>query len=159
MVQNLPATWEAQVRPLGQEDPLEKENGYPLQYSCLKNAMDRGAWWARVHRKEFDMTEWLTLLSEHRFLESRDFLHFIHSKSSVFKTVAHKRHLIHMGLLRWLSGKESACRCRRHGFDPWVGKIPWGRKWQPTLVFLPEKNPMDRRAWRTSVHGVTKSWT
>ena len=90
------------------------------------------------------MTEWLTLLSEHRFLESRDFLHFIHSKSSVFKTVAHKRHLIHMGLLRWLSGKESACRCRRHGFDPWVGKIPWGRKWQPTLVFLPEKSPGQR---------------
>ena len=27
-------------------------------------------------------------------------------------------------LLRWLSGKESACQCRRHGFDPWSGKIP-----------------------------------
>ena len=24
-------------------------NGYPLQYSCLENSMDRGAWWARVH--------------------------------------------------------------------------------------------------------------
>jgi len=24
-----------------------------------------------------------------------------------------------------------------HGFDPWVGKIPWGRTWQPTAVFLP----------------------
>ena len=24
-------------------------------------------------------------------------------------------------------------------FDPWVGKIPWRRKWQPTLVFLPGK--------------------
>ena len=31
----------------------------------------------------------------------------------------------------------SACQCRRHGFDPWVGKIPWRRAWQPTLVFLP----------------------
>ena len=29
-----------------------------------------------------------------------------------------------MGLPRWLSGKESACQCRRHGFDPWSGKIP-----------------------------------
>ena len=28
---------------------LEKENGYPLQHSCLKNSMDRGAWWATVH--------------------------------------------------------------------------------------------------------------
>ena len=33
--------------------------------------------------------------------------------------------------------KESAYQCRRHRFDPWVGKIPWGRKWQPTPVFLP----------------------
>ena len=28
---------------------------------------------------------------------------------------------------------------RRHGFDPWVGKIPWRRAWQPTPVFLPEE--------------------
>ena len=28
-------------------------------------------------------------------------------------------------------------RCRRHGFDPWVRKISWKRKWQPTPVFLP----------------------
>jgi len=26
-----------------------KGNGYPLQYSCLENSMDRGAWWAKVH--------------------------------------------------------------------------------------------------------------
>ena len=38
------------------------------------------------------------------------------------------------------SGKEPVCQCRRHrglGFDPWVGKIPWIRKRQPTPVFLP----------------------
>ena len=40
------------------------------------------------------------------------------------------------GLPRCLSGKES-CQCRRPGFDPWVGKIPWRRKWQLTSVFLP----------------------
>ena len=39
------------------------------------------------------------------------------------------------------SGKESACRrCQRRGFDPWVGKIPWRRKWQPTPVFLPGRS-------------------
>ena len=40
------------------------------------------------------------------------------------------------------SGKESAYQCRKHkrsGFDPWVGKMPWRRKWQPTPVFLPGK--------------------
>ena len=40
----------------------------------------------------------------------------------------------------WLSGKESACQCRRLNFDPWVGKILWRRKWQPTPVFLPGKS-------------------
>ena len=38
------------------------------------------------------------------------------------------------------SGKEPACQRRRRkgrGFDPWVGKIPWRRKWQLTPVFLP----------------------
>ena len=28
----------------------------------------------------------------------------------------------------------------RPGFDPWVGKIPWRRKWQPTPLFLPGKS-------------------
>ena len=39
-------------------------------------------------------------------------------------------------------GKESICQCRRRKrcrFNPWVGKIPWRRKWQPTPVFLPGK--------------------
>ena len=43
---------------------------------------------------------------------------------------------------RWCSGKESVCQCRRlkrGKFNPWAGKIPWGRKWQPIPVFLPEK--------------------
>ena len=42
------------------------------------------------------------------------------------------------------SGKELACqyeRLKRPGFDPWVGKIPWRRVWQPTPVFLPREFP------------------
>ena len=46
MVKNLPAVQENRVRSLGWEDPLEKGL---LQYSCLENAMDRGAWRAAVH--------------------------------------------------------------------------------------------------------------
>ena len=47
-----------------------------------------------------------------------------------------------MGLPRWHSGKVAACqsrRLKRSGFYPWVGKIPWMKKWQPTPVFLPGK--------------------
>ena len=43
-------------------------------------------------------------------------------------------------------------------FGPWVVKIPWRRKWQPTPVFLPG-NSMDRGTWQATVHGVAKSQT
>ena len=43
-------TQEMRVESLGQEDPLEEENGNPLQYSCLKNPLDRRAWEATVQR-------------------------------------------------------------------------------------------------------------
>ena len=47
-------------------------------------------------------------------------------------------------------GKESACqcrRCRRHEFDPWVGKSLWNRKWQSAPVSLPGKF----HGWRSLV--------
>ena len=40
----------------------------------------------------------------------------------------------------WLSSKESTCQSRRCGFSPWIGKIPWRRKWHLSPVFLPEKS-------------------
>ena len=93
------------------------------------------------------------------------------------------------GLPWWLSSKESTCQCGGRRFDPWVGKIPWRRKWQASPVFLPGKssvgdtgsipglgrspgegngntlqsscleNPMDKGAWWATVHGVAKSQT
>ena len=39
---------------------------------------------------------------------------------------------------------KNPLQCRRHRFDSWVGKIPWRRKWQPTLVFLPGKSHRQR---------------
>ena len=48
------------------------------------------------------------------------------------------QHLV--GLPRWLTGKESVCQWRRCGFNTWVDKIPWRRRWQPTPVFLPGKS-------------------
>ena len=44
------------------------------------------------------------------------------------------------GLPLWLSGRVHL-QCRRHGFSPWVGKIPWKRARQPTPVFLPGESP------------------
>ena len=48
--------------------------------------------------------------------------------------------LIQLGFPQGLRGKESTCNsghsARDVGFDPWVGKIPWRKAWQPTSVFL-----------------------
>ena len=38
-------------------------------------------------------------------------------------------------------------RCKRLGFDPWVGKIPWRRrKWHPTPIFLPKRESHVQRS-------------
>ena len=44
------------------------------------------------------------------------------------------------------------------GFNSWVGKIPWSRKWQSTPVFLPGKFP-GKRAQRATTHEVAKIQT
>ena len=56
------------------------------------------------------------------------------------------------------SGKRSTCNAAdsRHGFSPWVGKIPWRSKWQPTPVLLPGESPWTEEP---AVHGVTKGRT
>ena len=48
-LKHLPAMQDTQVRSLGWEDPLGEGNGNPLQYSCLENPRDGGAWWAAVY--------------------------------------------------------------------------------------------------------------
>ena len=55
-----------------------------------------------------------------------------------------------------LDGKESACIAGGPGFDPWMGKMPWGRKWLPTPVFLPG-DFHGQRAGQATVHGVSES--
>ena len=62
----------------------------------------------------------------------------------------------------WLSGKESTCQCkrlRRLGFNLWVEKISWRRKWQPTSVFLPGKSHGQRNLAGYSPGGRKKSDT
>ena len=62
------------------------------------------------------------------------------SDAIVWETVIFNRMIVgmgvywHNGLPWWLSGKESAYQCRRLGFDPWIGNIPWRRKWQHSSI-------------------------
>ena len=58
----------------------------------------------------------------------------------------------------WHSHKEFACQYRRHNscrFYPWVRKIPWNRKWQPSPVFLTGKCH-GKGVWWATVHGITE---
>ena len=54
------------------------------------------------------------------------------------------------GVKNLLAVQESG---RSHGFDPWVGKIPWRRNWQPTPVFLPGESH-GQRSLVTKQHAV-----
>ena len=109
MVKNLPTTQETQVWSLAWEEPLEKET---TTHSSII------AW-------EIPWTE------EPGRLQSMGLKKSWTQLSDW-----------HLGLPRWLSGKDSAChwrRFRRCGFNPWVRKIPWRRKWHPLPVLLPGK--------------------
>ena len=100
-----------------------------------------GAWWAAVYA----------------VAQSRTRLKRLSSSSSS----------IGFGFPGGTAGKELAGQCsrpKRQGFDPCVGQIPasgrslGGGHGNP-LWYSCLGNPMDRRAWRATVHGVAKSWT
>ena len=63
--------------------------------------------------------------------------------------------LITLGLPWWLKHKESVCSSGDLGFDPWFGKIPWRREWQPTPVFLPGEF---HRQSSQGLQGVRHDW-
>ena len=72
--------------------------------------------------------------------------------------LSHTSTCIHGGT----SGKESTCQCRRCkgcGFNPWVGKIPWRRGWQPSPVFLTGKSHGQRSLVGYSPWGCKESDT
>ena len=62
------------------------------------------------------------------------------------------------GLPRWLRGKESACNAGHVGWIPGSGRSPREGNGNP-LQYSCLENPIDREAWRATVHGVAKSRT
>ena len=61
-------------------------------------------------------------------------------------------------MTQWVKNPPAMQEKQEIQVDPWVGKIPWRKKWQPTPVSLPE-NPMDRGAWWATVQRVAESRT
>ena len=91
----------------------------------------------------------------------------IYVSSVIFFFYYHQTGIYKWGFPGGTSGKESACqwrRCKRCGFSPWVGKIPWTRKWQPAPLFLPWKIPWTEEPgglWSMGSQGVRhmSNWT
>ena len=74
------------------------------------------------------------------------------------KENCYKHMTILKGIPGWCSGKEPTCwRCRRPRFDPWVGRIPCRRAWQPTLAFLPGESHGQRSLAGYSLWGHKES--
>ena len=154
-------------------------HGNLLQYSCLENPMDREAWCAEVHRVTQNQT-WLKWLGTHippmlcvsvRPWISYSNAEFISMSDQILRPPLEEKTVngdglrfrniygLKEGLPWWLSGKEATCQCKRCRFDPWVGKIPWRRKWQPIPVFLPGESHGQRSLEGYSPWGSQKSWT
>ena len=106
-------------------------NGNPLQYSCLENPMDGGAWWATVH----GVAKSRTRLSDFTFT----FIGF--PDSLVVKNPPASAEDV-----------GDASSILGSGRSPGEGN---GNPLQYSCL----ENPMDRGAWRATVHGVSKSWT
>ena len=85
-------------------------------------------------------------------------LHSPDYKSSSFNK---RRYDLYQGLPGGIRGEEPSSQYRRHkrhGFNPWVGKIP-GRRHGNPLQYSSLENPMDREAWWATVQRVTQNWT
>ena len=108
-------------------------HGNPLQYSCLENPTDKGAWRTTVHRvaKSLTQLKWLSTHTESvETLEDSDILWILCSCAPGDAI-----------------GKEPACSAgdiMRCGFHPWVWKNPWRKAWLSTPVFLPGESHRQR---------------
>ena len=130
-------------------------NGTPLQYSCLGNPMDGGAWWAAVHGV---VNSWARL-SDFTFT-----FHF-HSLEEEMAT--------HSSVLAWrIPWMEEPGRLQSMGSlrveHDWANSLSlftfmhWRRKWQPTPVFLPGESQgqgilMGCRLWGRTESDTTEA--
>ena len=93
-------------------------------------------------------------ITEHQFRSSPNYLHtFIKGLLCLFFLVSFN---YFSGLSCWLSGKGSACQCRRHYFNPWIRETCGEGNGNP-LQYSCLGNPMDKGAWQATGHRVAES--
>ena len=120
--------------------------GYPLQYSVLENSKD-----CIVHGVSKSPTQ---LSNFHFHLTKYEFIGMLFRYTEPCLEIRWNQ-----GILVFLGssvGKDSTCHARDPGSIPGLGRIPWGRKWHPTLVFLPGKIPWSEEPGELQSDGFTK---
>ena len=126
-------------------------NGTPLQYSCLENPTNGGAWWAAVYGVTTEQLHFHFLLSyigegngnplQCSCLENpRDGGAWWAAVYGVAQSQTGLKRLSSSSSSSDSVGKNICLQSRRCGFSPWVGKISWRRKCQPIPVLLPRES-------------------
>ena len=101
----------------------EEGNGYPLQYSCLENCLDRGAWWATVNGVAMSQTQ------------LNDSFTHTHTHTRIFR----------VGFPWWLSGKDPPSNSGDGSLIPGSGRSPGGGNGN-LLQYSCLGNPSNRRS-------------
>ena len=162
--------------PVSYLSPSREGNGNPLQYSFLDNPVDRGAWWAAVHRVTQSRTQ-LKRLSMHSCIGDRNGNPFQYSclenprdggvwSAAVYGVAqswtwlkqlssSSNSKLLGTSLPNSSVGKESTCSEGDPSSTPGSGTYLGegnGNSFQDSCL----ENPMDRGAWRATVHRILK---
>ena len=134
--------------PESERAPWE-ENGYPFQYSCMENLMDRGTWWAAVHRVAKSWAERLSNLE--RLCFSRVWLSLLHW-TEVFLIFIHV--FIDSGFTSNSAFKESACSAGDSSSIPLLGRFlregigyPLQYSWVSLVAQMVKNPPAVQKTW------------
>ena len=125
---------------------IKKQHGWGIFSSIAKDLSQRSKQKIPVFLLVLDL-----LLFRYQYNDIND-QHLMVSFLQVYKTINIPSSSSAFGLPWWLRQERLCLQCRRPRFDPWVGKIPWRRKWQTIPVSLPGKSHGQR-----SLMGCT-SW-
>ena len=142
LVKNPPAVQETWVQSLGWEDPLEEGKGYLTPVFWPREFHELYSLWGHkesgvteqlsLHFKEWNISLLDTCCTRNGSVSSQKACMCFKPFGIIYKYIS--------GFPDGAGDKEPTChwrRCKRHGFDPRVRKIPWKRAWQPSPVFLP----------------------